>query len=409
MRNLLLPSFLLLSTHSFNFSIDIPMRDATPLYTQVFVPDELPSGRRVGTILIRTPYSTASQVGLCAAISQLGWACSVSDERGKYQSGGAYTMWASSSNDTHDTISWLADQPFSNGLFAWTGGSANAIMGYVEPLVSPTLSRMRAQYNLVGTARLKALEYPSGAYREELITGWLTATNATQFIPIVHANELWGPFWEPTTVQVPAQWANYSWPTLHLAAWYDIFSTIQIQDALEMDSGGGPGARGGQILIIEAGGHCGGGAVHWPNASWGQDLATNYQFTLYESTIGAPIPPPPSPSSTPPTQAAAGAPFSRAASAAAQHALSALRRTTGAQGTIIIWYLLGSGGEGDLGNLWAAGGRGLFCACDVMCVRAQIPPQGFPPPPPHSFFTGSSASPHPPLSLIPPHPFRNPQ
>jgi predicted acyl esterase len=333
-----------------NTSLLLPMRDNVTLFSLLFLPDDIPSP--IGTVLIRTPYDTSSQAPLCAALADIGFACLVADERGKHQSGGAYTMWASASNDTADTIAFLVAQPWSNKRFAWTGGSANAIMGFVEPLQSSPLGLMKAQFNLVGTARLKGLEYQDGAFREELIQNWLIENDSPEFIPIVKAHERWSPFWTPTTAQ-PAQWGLYTWPTLHLAGFYDIFSSLQINDALAMDAAGGAGARGGQIVIIEAGGHCAAGAVAWPNASWGETLAENYQITLYEATIGAPAAR---------RRAAPGGRFSAAAVASARATMQAIRARVGAISTIFIWYLMGSGGPGDVGNIWAAGSREFFRA-----------------------------------------------
>ncbi len=351
----LLAAPLLLAALASNVSLNIPMRDGVLLYTVLYLPDALPAGARTGTILIRTPYSTASQADAGQAYSSLGWAVAVTDERGKYGSGGSYTMWASASNDTADTIAFLAEQPWSSGAFAWTGASANAIMGFVEPLQPNPLARMRAQYNLVGTTRLKGLEYQGGAYREELISGWLKETNATGFIPTVQAHELWGEFWEPTTAR-EAQWGAYTWPTLHLAGWYDIFSTLQVQDALGLDAGGGAGARGAQTVVIEAGGHCAGGAVAWPNASWGRDLTQQVALDLFEEALGAPAG----------GGALEGARRARAALASIRARVGGSSSGSGSGAdstTLFIWYLMGSGGAGDLGNLWAAGSRELFRAC----------------------------------------------
>ena len=330
------------------------MRDGVLLFTLLFLPDDLPSGATVGTILIRTPYSTASQAPTGQAYASLGWACAVSDERGKYQSGGAYTMWASASNDTADTIAFLAEQPWSSRAFAWTGASANAIMGYVEPLEANPLAPMRAQYNLVGTTRLKGLEYQGGAFREELIVGWLNETNGSSQLPAVLAHELFSSYWAPTTAR-EAQWGAYTWPTLHLCGWYDIFSTLQVTDALGLDAGGGQGARGAQTVVIEAGGHCAGGAVAWPNASWGRELAQQASLDLFEGALGV------------------GSSAAREGARQARAVLSAIRARVGASGssasassnssTLFVWYLMGSGGSGDLGNLWTAGSREVFCAC----------------------------------------------
>ena len=178
---------------------------------------------QVGTIMMRTPYAVASLAQLAQAYATVGWAVIVSDERGKFASGGVYTMWRSAANDTYDTITnFIRLQPWSNGLVAWTGGSANAIMGYVTPLAAPAPPPgMASQYNIVGSARLHEFEYQGGAYREELITGWLTANGEVPMIAVVQAHEAWGPYWTPTTQSFGNRWALTDWPVLHVAGWYE--------------------------------------------------------------------------------------------------------------------------------------------------------------------------------------------
>lgn len=330
-----------------NFTLQLPMRDGTPLNTVVYTPT-LPPGARVGTIIIRTPYGTATQEPLCAALAQVGWACAVADERGRFASGGAYTMWASAANDTHDTLAFLADQAWSNGLFAQTGGSANAIMGYVAPLGSDggPPRGLASQYNIVGSMCLRPFEYFHGAYREELITGWLNLIGEPGMIPVVKAHEGWSDFWATTTASFGERWGLVDYPIAHLAGWYDIFSTLQLADALAIDATGGPRARSHQILVVEAGGHCGGGAVPWPNATWGADLLNNFQLQLYEDTIGAPFAA---------AGAGAAAAAARADGRAAAAALARVRAaSSAANGTVVIWYVLGA--PGGLGNFWAGGG-----------------------------------------------------
>ena len=70
-------------------------------------------------------------------------------------------------------------------------------------------------------------------------------------------------------------------PGVHAAGFYDIFSTNQFKTVQAIQSGGGPGGVGMQWLIIEAGGHCAGGAINWTNASWGYDLAQQFALELF--------------------------------------------------------------------------------------------------------------------------------
>ena len=82
-------------------------------------------------------------------------------------------MQCSAANDTYDTLAFLRAQSWSNGKFAWTGGSANAITGYVAGMATPEPPEgMAVQFNIVGSMDVRDLMYQYGAYREELITRW---------------------------------------------------------------------------------------------------------------------------------------------------------------------------------------------------------------------------------------------
>ena len=211
-----------------NFTVEIPMRDGVTLHSVIYLPANM-GAARVGCIHMRTPYSTESLAAEAIELSTIGWAVVTQDERGKFASKGNYTMWRSAANDTYDTQTFITDQAWSNGKIGWTGGSANAIMGYVAPMAVPgSPPAMASQFNLVGTTRLHEFEYQGGAYREELISGWLVANGEAPFISIVQANEGWSDFWLPTTQDYGARWGLTHWPILHLAGWYDIFSTLQV-------------------------------------------------------------------------------------------------------------------------------------------------------------------------------------
>ena len=81
--------------------------------------------------------------------------------------------------------------------------------------------------------------------------------------------------WDSKNYPSTPEWSLFNWSMVHLAGWYDIFTTVQIRTAIGINSTGQINAKGNQILIIEPTGHCGGGAIKWPNASYGGDLMDN--------------------------------------------------------------------------------------------------------------------------------------
>lgn len=376
-----------------NYSIMLPARDGTALHTRVFLPATLAPGQRVGTVLIRTPYgvdAAGSAGDLAAGYAGYGWAAVAQDERGRFASEGEYSFWRSAANDTYDLGAFIAGQSWSNGLVAQTGTSANAIHGYVAPLAQPAPPpQLAAQFNIVGQSLLHQTTFQGGAYRQGLITGWLDLIGEAAFADEVVAHEAYGPWWASTTQSAAdggsaGAFALTNFPILHSAGWYDIFSTAQIKTFEGLQAFGGPLARGSQILVVEAGGHCAGGAIAWPNASWGWDRASDFSLELFEVAIGAPAAAAPAaaPDGRERAPGAARAALLRAlrddqrrlkglAPLASDGAEAAggdgglLRRlrgrvggrgspVAGREGALILWYILGPGTAGSQGNIWAS-------------------------------------------------------
>jgi len=376
-----------------NFTLMLPARDGVLLHTRFFLPAALAPGQRVGTVLIRTPYGVdaAGSAGeLAAGYAGYGWAAVAQDERGRFASEGDYTMWRSSANDTFDLLAFVADQSWSNGRVAQTGTSANAIHGYVAPLAQPgPPPELKAQFNIVGNSVMHQTIFQGGAYRQGLITGWLDMIGEAAYADEVVAHEAFGDYWASTTQSAAdsgeGTFALTNFPILHSAGFYDIFSTTQIKTFGGLQSFGGPLARGNQILVVEAGGHCAGGAISWPNASWAWGVANDFSIELFEVAIGAPVSAEDAVGASataarPPAAARAAllrlllddqrrhkglAPLgdgAEAANAGAEGVLRRLRGRVGGRGNLvagsedalIIWYILGPGTPGGAGNIWAS-------------------------------------------------------
>ena len=126
--------------------------------------------------------------------------------------------------------------------------------------------------------------FQGGAYREGLISGWLDRVLLEpSTVDTILDNEgfdsWWYPLvgnwtdWDPTDHPGMAQWSIANLSIIHHAGWYDIFSTPQIKTAIGVNttSIGGNGI-GNQILVVEPGGHCGGGAIRWKNSSYADKI-----------------------------------------------------------------------------------------------------------------------------------------
>ena len=403
-----------------NTTLALKTRDGVALHTLLFLPSPLPPAARLGCVLVRTPYGivdAGSAGALAAAYAQAGWCAIAQDERGRYGSGGAYSLFRTEANDTADLIAWATAQPWSNGMFAQTGTSANAISGYVVPLADPVPpAGMRAQYNIVGDSTLHESLFQGGAYKDGDYNGWLTACAETPTIPVVERSEAWSSFWLPVGAESSdgdgndaPRWGLTDYPIVHAAGFYDIFSSWQIAQFDALQANGGPRNAGQNFLVVEAGGHCAGGAIAWPNSSWGWSVAQGFSTDLFAASIGLPI-------ATPDVGEAKvallramrreqrrarldarGAAVAGALEGAgedpaaeAEAVAVALRAAAGHSpfhsGANIIWYVLGPGIPGSVGNMWAAApswpattSTPLFLLHGGL-LSLSPPPSGAPPP-----------------------------
>jgi putative CocE/NonD family hydrolase len=108
--------------------IMVPMRDGIRLATDVYRPAGV--DEPVPTIFWRTPYNF-NQVGeyqlrmIVDAISR-GYAFVMQNERGKYFSEGHWEILGFPRTDGYDALTWIADQPWSNGKVGTVGCSSSA-------------------------------------------------------------------------------------------------------------------------------------------------------------------------------------------------------------------------------------------------------------------------------------------
>ncbi len=99
----------------------IPMRDGVRLAANLYRPE---SAVRLGTILVRTPYGKGTgMLPNYQALVDHGYNFLIEDVRGRNESEGQFNPLGQEPLDGNDTINWIAEQPWSNGKVAMTGGS----------------------------------------------------------------------------------------------------------------------------------------------------------------------------------------------------------------------------------------------------------------------------------------------
>lgn len=108
------------------FDVRTPMRDGVELSSDVWMPAE---GGPFPTIIVRTPYlktmaiETFSLAGWATYFAERGYAVVIQDVRGRGDSDGKFGFFFQEGEDGHDTIEWMAAQPWANGDVCTAGVS----------------------------------------------------------------------------------------------------------------------------------------------------------------------------------------------------------------------------------------------------------------------------------------------
>eukprot|EP00670_Eutreptiella_braarudii_P002701 CAMPEP_0174297250 /NCGR_PEP_ID=MMETSP0809-20121228/50469_1 /TAXON_ID=73025 ORGANISM="Eutreptiella gymnastica-like, Strain CCMP1594" /NCGR_SAMPLE_ID=MMETSP0809 /ASSEMBLY_ACC=CAM_ASM_000658 /LENGTH=578 /DNA_ID=CAMNT_0015400915 /DNA_START=137 /DNA_END=1873 /DNA_ORIENTATION=+ len=229
--------------------------------------------------------------------------------------------------DIADTVTWLKQQYWWNGVLFGTGKSAMGVMSYLSALVNVP---MRAQSVSIAAADEYKLIYQNGAFRSALVNGMLKYVNQTDYNVTYIDHEDPGPWWNGTNLD--GHYAGVKWPAVHTAGWYDVFQ----QDTLDVYHGyrtqSDPEIRDLQFLIIEPKGHCfAGGAVKWHNLALAElsTLASTFAGMLFGVLADA--------VNVPKFEAGLE-----------------LLRSLSKQIPRVFWYVMGSGLHGAKGNWIAA-------------------------------------------------------
>ncbi len=109
-------------------SVMVPMRDGVELSTDLYMPVDATGPLPV--VLMRTPYGKSNfratrlvHFSPAHVFASQGFAVAVQDTRGRWESQGQYTVLGNDGPDGYDTITWLAEQSWSNGNVGMYGCS----------------------------------------------------------------------------------------------------------------------------------------------------------------------------------------------------------------------------------------------------------------------------------------------
>lgn len=263
------------------FDTRIPMRDGLTLSTDIFRPD---APGKFPVILVRTPYDNSAAANTVRGRfwASRGYIYAVQDVRGRGDSDGKFYPLVTEADDGDDSITWLANQAWSNGKIGMTGGS---YLGWVQVLAATKKNPHLAALNPIVTPSDPWRQFPMqyGAYSPSTIS-WLayidghTLQDITQFdllavyrhLPMRDADRLMGRTFKawhdwldhPTP---DAYWDQQSYqerllqspvPMLHISGWYDDVLPGTTENFINMTTRAtDPAARRRQQLILGPWGH----------------------------------------------------------------------------------------------------------------------------------------------------------
>lgn len=276
------------------YHLQVPMRDGVRLATDVYLPD---AKGQYPALLVRDIYTNGSsdeRQRYARFATSNGYAFVFQSARGRYDSEGSWYPYFQEINDGDDTLSWIAEQPWSNGKVGMFGTSylasvqwlaalnRNPALVAIAPAMSPgnyyrdvaypggafsLLSRARWGIGLVGSRT-------SMAFPVDWINGIdhlpLETLAASLGFDVRHFQDWldhpsYDAYWEPLNLEARA--AEMTVPALNIGGWYDVFlrSTIGSYQTMTRDAATNPG-REGQRLVIGP----------WPHG-WNRSTTTGDQ------------------------------------------------------------------------------------------------------------------------------------
>lgn len=266
----------------------VQMRDGVSLATDVYLPTRHEPPYPV--IYVQTPYDKQDFFGGLHALRMFaphGYAIAVQNVRGRFNSGGVFSIYDHAVTDGWDTLTWLAQQEWSNGRVGTFGCSA---LGEVQYILAE--SRHPAHAAMIAEAAGGAIGaaanrhgyfglWEGGVFNLAAGVGWFTEHGAKtkyersgtvtpellQRLPIIDLVRQSGapttdyedyvshppgdPWWSTKPFLDDAR--GFAVPGLHVNSWFD----LGVADALTLAFARGAPDSAPQSAIVSPAAHCG--------------------------------------------------------------------------------------------------------------------------------------------------------
>ena len=260
------------------YHIGVKMRDGVELATDVYLPN---GTGKFPTLLVRDMYSNGSNAGrqqYAKFATSNGYAFVFQSVRGRYDSDGNWYPYFPEIDDGDDTLSWIAEQTWSDGKVGMFGTSYLASVQWLAALGrNPALKAIIPAMSPGNYYRDVA--YPGGAFSLLSRARWgigLAGSRTTTMFPVDWINEIdhlpiatlgeslgfnvrhfqdwlkhpsYDAYWEPVNLEKRA--TEMAVPALNIGGWYDVFlrSTLGSYQTMKKEAASET-ARAGQRLII---------------------------------------------------------------------------------------------------------------------------------------------------------------
>lgn len=228
----------------------VPMSDGTKLSIYLY----LPEGSGPWPVLYEQRYSNVtvdSSRKAYTALAMKGYVIAAQNFRGAQLSEGVYTGYRAlgwgEQRDGYDTVTWLANQPWSNGKIGTFGGSQ---AGYAQNFLAVTQPpNLVAQYMTDTGQSLFHLGYRrGGATRKMPLEEARDPRDAVNLNLEMFKHPVYDEYWkqEDTT----RRFDKMNVPCFTLGSWYDFMNAGSIESYIGRQHHGGVQSRGNQSLPI---------------------------------------------------------------------------------------------------------------------------------------------------------------
>ncbi len=227
----------------------VPMRDGVRLATSIYLPE---TGGPWPAILSRTPYNKAGTGRRAGRYTSAGYVYVIQDCRGRFASEGVYEPYQTDMEDGHDTVEWIAAQPWSDGKVGLTGRSAGGIAANLAAAADPP--HLVCAYVVTAPESLFDESYfMGGVFREHFRGNFMRLQGVAEQIPSLQRRVVMDEQWRRTDLVHHRDRTNV--PIYQVGGWYDMFAKGAINNFVVLQEHGREGARGRQKLWMGPWGH----------------------------------------------------------------------------------------------------------------------------------------------------------